>query len=603
MRFNHIPILLLLATALMQAQSRESEQAVLARAGSRVVTEAEFVRRFELTPGPNRHGSGLEQEKAVALYSLVAEKLLADEARRHGLDRDSAAVLALEGLRKVLARDELYRQEVAQRVTIAAPEVQTQARRALRELRVEYLYFEDSVAARVARTGLRPSKPLKSAVFDSSIAVLYDTVTVVWGEADTSIEDAAYQLKAKEISPVIRAGTGSYILRLLDSRPNRTYGGMQVQVLREKTEQIIRSRREHRRLNEFLAEALRGKIGYGRPSSIRALVEGILGLPRKGRDTLVALKVADIPLLYAACASVLPDTMAVAGPKAWETSVMIDRFCQTGFSYRNRISRRDLAAKASLQIRIWVEQELLEQEAMSRHLDESPGVRSMLETWTDSYLAGRMKSEVQGRSSVSDDEAWQALHEDDSTVVLPRVRIRELWTKDLARMQTVFESLRGGMTFEDAIQKFSDDPAERMTFTDLSEFPITDRPPIGAIAWRMEPGNWYGPVRERGGYVTFTLLRKLMPKASRDSTFQKKLAAERSTLLGLKKRGSLNYTIAGLAKRAGVSVFTDRLAHITVTRLPMVTFKVLGFGGRMFAVPFIDRQVEWLEVETSEPLP
>jgi len=28
-----------------------------------------------------------------------------------------------------------------------------------------------------------------------------------------------------------------------------------------------------------------------------------------------------------------------------------------------------------------------------------------------------------------------------------------------------------------------------------------------------------------------------------------------------------------------------------------MTFRVLGFGGRMFAVPFVDRQIEWLNVE------
>jgi hypothetical protein len=32
----------------------------------------------------------------------------------------------------------------------------------------------------------------------------------------------------------------------------------------------------------------------------------------------------------------------------------------------------------------------------------------------------------------------------------------------------------------------------------------------------------------------------------------------------------------------------------------MMTFRILGFGGKMPAVPFVDPQLDWLDVETPK---
>jgi hypothetical protein len=30
----------------------------------------------------------------------------------------------------------------------------------------------------------------------------------------------------------------------------------------------------------------------------------------------------------------------------------------------------------------------------------------------------------------------------------------------------------------------------------------------------------------------------------------------------------------------------------------MMTYRILGFGGRMFEVPFVERQIDWLSIES-----
>jgi len=65
----------------------------------------------------------------------------------------------------------------------------------------------------------------------------------------------------------------------------------------------------------------------------------------------------------------------------------------------------------------------------------------------------------------------------------------------------------------------------------------------------------------------------------------------------MKARRALSLFLAGAGKEMGFDVYADRLRMIKVSTIPMMTFRILGFGGRMPAVPFVDPQLDWLDVE------
>jgi len=37
---------------------------------------------------------------------------------------------------------------------------------------------------------------------------------------------------------------------------------------------------------------------------------------------------------------------------------------------------------------------------------------------------------------------------------------------------------------------------------------------------------------------------------------------------------------------------------LKVSPVPMMTFRLLGFGGRMFEVPFVEPELDWLNVDS-----
>lgn len=99
----------------------------LAWVDSHTITRDDLRRRIELMPWPVKHGrASLDSARVKALESLVAEQLLADQARRDGLDQSSHLVRTREALRRTLVRDALYR-DVTRGVADPAPDAITRA--------------------------------------------------------------------------------------------------------------------------------------------------------------------------------------------------------------------------------------------------------------------------------------------------------------------------------------------------------------------------------------------------------------------------------------------------------------------------------------------
>ena len=87
------------------------------------------------------------------------------------------------------------------------------------------------------------------------------------------------------------------------------------------------------------------------------------------------------------------------------------------------------------------------------------------------------------------------------------------------------------------------------------------------------------------------------------STLRKCLFQAASAAHSLKRKKKLNVFIAKSAQQHGYDIYEDRLKLLQVNNTPMMTYRILGFGGRMFAVPFVTRQVDWIGVDNPEKIP
>jgi hypothetical protein len=301
------------------------------------------------------------------------------------------------------------------------------------------------------------------------------------------------------------------------------------------------------------------------------------------------------------CSQILADTVLVAGSAAWSVDQVIDQLVQKGFLIAGDAKRR--AGRRLYDVFWeWSVQELLAQEGLRRGLDTAPDVQESLAPWREHYLAAMMKARAASGTEVTDEEVYRYLAGRDTAAPIPRVRVRELRTLTLEAMGEALSALDGGMSCGQVVDRWTSDAGARRTQGVTQLFAVTERPPVGMLASRLEVGERYGPVLDSTGYVYFELLEKQNAAATGDTTAAARFRDARAELLSLKARRQVSLFLAKTGQERGFEAYTDRLKRVKVSDVPMVTYRFLGFGGRMFAVPFVDPQVEWLTLEPPADL-
>jgi hypothetical protein len=587
-----------------RSQPADHQNSFIARVGQSYISEHEFLERYELLPWQYRNRkNNVEESKLVFLYSLIAEKVLAQEALTRHIDQDSMYQQAVDGIKKMLARDQLYREEISGKVQVSKREIQKAIIDAKRQLFLSYLYFEDSTDAVFVRNQLKNCRQFDRFHIDTTMAVLRDTATLFWGEAEAPIEQAAFRLKKGECSPVVKASTGFYILHVEKDLPNPDYSSLQPPVLVERVEMKLRLRKEEVRLDEYLQEVLKTKTGFSLPRPFKIVAKALTDAWKNeapGSETMIKDSLLDV--LNMRCESILHDSMVVVGSSVWSVDDVLSKL-------RGKIFKIDpnrttgIAAQLNNHLFILVGQELLAQEAISRKLDEQWSVSGELDMWRQQILAKYVEMDVRRQVQVTDQDVFHYIAGINPGMQYPRVQIRELHTRDIRAMDQALEEIRSGVSFESVIRHRSCDTHTTQDGGLSEKFAINMRPPLGMLAWNMQVGERSGPLQVKGEYIFFELLKKELPAHMTDSAFQASMQTAASAARQLKQKKTLDLYIAKCAQQRGFDIYTDRLKLLEVNQTPMMTYRILGFGGRMFAAPFVTPQMDWMDIDNPEEMP
>lgn len=598
--------LFLLGGSLCKGQSEQPQESVLAKVGNAFISEKEFLERFELVPSQLRNrGANLEESKLLFLYSLIAEKLLAQEALAKHLDTISAVQQALFQLKKDLVRDQLYREQILGKIHVSRTEIQKAIPDAMRALFVSYMYFEDSSDASFIKRQLANCKNFDQFQIDTSLATIRDTATILWGEAEAPIEQAAFRLKKGGCSPVIQASTGYYILHVEKEWQNPYFASMDPNVLYERVGIKLRLRKEKARLDEYLATAFHEKNGFSIPGPFQRLAH-VLSETWKDKTSGSEEIVSDslLEILYARCKEQLQDSMVVVGNSFWTVEDVLNKLWGKIFIIDNSRTT-GIAAQLNNQLLVLVQQELLAEEGLARHLDERSSMNIDLGMWRQQVLSRAAIIDFKKNVQVSDQDVFEYLSRAEPTMQYPLFQIRELHTTDIKSMDEALQELRSGGSFEKIIRQKSTDSNSAQSGGLTGLFSMNTRFPLGIIAWQMNIGERRGPIPEKNGYIYFELVKKEYPSGVSDSAFSATLQRNSSYARLQKQKKLLDSYIAQCAQEQGYTIFADRLKMLKVSTVPMMTYRILGFGGKMFAAPFVNPQIDWMDEENPKknPLP
>lgn len=556
------------------------------------ITASEFKKRFELAIYPHKEiEATLDSTKEGFLFSMISERLLADEAAKEGKTLTEEARQSEYEATNTYLRDALYREEILSKVHVTAKEIAEGVRDATYKYLIDVYYFSDSASAyEFYRHCLR----LESVQLDSFVTnnrVPMDTMSVKYGDLVDNEEEAFWGHKKGFMSKPISGKDQFAIIRVATREYDVSFSHLSLQEKEEKIRKLFQKRKEIAATERYIDNTLGNVQVQMRKDMIGTLVDSISWLlNRQSPPQFVLyynLTQPDIDTLLemfrASDSSNMITIHYMDGSETDRTlniSEVINALIPSTF-YCKDPSRPAVFSGIDVTLRHLVEYYLLAEKAVKMGLEKSTEVRSNVDLVMRAYDAAEMRDEVL------------------DTVQLSASDLDEFLRKyNASDLKNIFLSIQkfNARTLDEAVQVYNlldklDSADSNTRRGELSRLnPDTVRSDafllgtVGSFFSQMGPGSIYGPIENReGAYSLYRLLSRTtnIPYTSLD------LSIDTTKMIALsnKREEVLSRYVASLAEKGNVKIFLDALKHVRVEPIQMFTVRYVGFGGEINAVP------------------
>lgn len=576
-------------------------QDTIARVGHTVITANELIRRLELMPFPGTKKIGRNDSlKINALLAMVAEKLLAHEARRLGLPEDKRTSLMHRELENALIRDELYKREIVATSKPRRNEINTGMTRFTTEIKVlSFLVRTEADGEKLAGALLTAGK---DSVLHNAPAFLYtqvDTIMLRFGVPDTSFENAAFAIGESRVSKTFFSSNfGWVVLYVMERRTNLEAAKLSLVDRRHRVEQVLQARHENERGEQYLRETLKSKHAKADGHFFNLLADSIVGIWKedtaryytKGAYTLTSDMV---DLILDRLQPFLDSTLIAIDNGDLTLGEVLEMFRYKDFRSK-ALQGKEFRLEFNEALKSVAAQEILMRKGRNQGLQYSPAVQNDVQVWADYWAAGALYYRVRDSVAVSEEEILQHLVKHKE--IFGRyyeVDVREVLSDSLQGVGIILEKLQSGQGLAELASRYSRRAEWAKSGGRSGYFQVLRHPEIGFEAMNADTGRLIGPVRIPEGYSLFEVLGKRRTRQAvvGFDTLKQNVYMH---LLAEKRKQSVDRYIANLAREQHVTVDFDKLKRVQVSRVPMFTRRFLGFGGSMTAVPMLMQRWNWI---------
>jgi hypothetical protein len=598
-------LLLLSMTAHAQVSGRSAALPVdtLAKVGSAVINATDFLERFELMPWPRKDvPSKNESVKLEFLRSMVAEKLLAVEAAAMNIGNDSESVTLQRNLERIFVRDEYYKKQVLPKITVTEAEMKEGMKRFPYELEVEVLAIVSKGDGTILKKRLSQNKN-KTSVFDQfrdSLYVPVDTLQIKFGSVAKEIEDAVFAIGKDSLSQPIVTDFGMVMFRLLKWEMEPQNARFSHTDRMHKVESIIKLRKEEIIAKKAFADVTSPQRAEADPAIFIRLADSVIAMLRSdsvsygsnGSFKFPSSAVDQLSKKFAGEHGTTFITIASGNMSLHDVL--------TGLSNNNilfpSLVPEHIRIVLNNNIKTVIQNELLSREGLRQNLNQSSKVRHDLSVWMDSRKNWLLSRRIIDAVTVSDEEIEQDFLQHAVLYGAEvRVSLKALLADSVTAAMQLRKRLANGESFEQIGSSYQkrQDPFFNGMPTPLKN--IKELGTLGQFAAIAAPKEIVGPKSIDRGNVIFTVVNKVVVDDSVRSFFSEKRSEISRKLLSEKQQSALNKYIGTLAKKYNVVMDEEALKRVKTTTTNMVTWRNIGFGGRVVAVPQMFRQAEWVD--------
>ncbi len=208
--------------AALGAEGPAAPDPVVATVGSRTITRSQVQRRMETLPAQQKKEVLLDARPL--LRQMVQEELLLQAAEAEKMEADPAVAARLDQARRGVLLNEIIGRKILAAAKVGDDEVQKfydadQARFAGERVAASHIMLRTEAEAQQVLEDLRGGRDFAALARERSMDAASaprggDLGLVVRGTAPKAFEDAAFKLKAGEISPVVKTEYGFHVIQV-----------------------------------------------------------------------------------------------------------------------------------------------------------------------------------------------------------------------------------------------------------------------------------------------------------------------------------------------------------------------------------------------------
>jgi len=575
----------------------------LATTGSITISSEEFTRRYEFTPHPQNKISNLIDPKREFLLTIIAEKLLAQEASKLGLNRDEDLASLINYLKGIFLRDALYQIEIKNKITFSDSLFKIGQERIKKIFSLKFLFAQDINEIDSLYTLLNNKVNFDSLLVTRDEYAEQDSIKkVTFGEMHPLVENQVYNLLPGLFSKPIKMKEGWYIFKVSSIE---TKGGISLDE-ETKVKRIISNRIEDELYEKFYKDFFQGITVSTDKELFEQLVNQFFNYLNENekqfsKTAKVNFQLGEVELKE--ITKLMRNEHSKTFIKFPENPISVKQFLNylmfSGINF-NQVDFSYIQKILSTTVFNYIKNELLIREALKRGYDKLPSVQNELKIWNEYYLSQRLMNKIYLSKSATDEEALHFYNKENRVVHLPdSIKIAELTTNNLDTISEILENIINETNLVALAKKFENRIINASKVVS-DFFPVTQRGEIGKIASQMEMNQIYGPIKTSEGYSLIQLIDKKNGATKKFAVFEDAKSEVKNILRSKKMMEVLDTLTARLALESNLKIDYELLNKLKLTDVNIIVLKRFGFGGQLLAVPYSQPFSSWYNLYLEE---
>ena len=557
----------------------------LAMVNGEPITRNQFINRFELTIYPGKGlNSDLSEVKKQFLYSMIAEKLLSNKYAMSSSMQDPNEDFIKDEIKAIFLRDALYRQEVLSKVKVTADELQTGMRHAGYIYIVDTFYFPDSIWADSFYKKIKSKSQSSVYHIADSLNLCHDTLSIGYGESDETIENAFFGHDINFNSRPANTIDGWVVFRIIGKKPEVKFSSVSPAEKSGMVRDIIAYRKSYRLGRDYLENVMKGinvNVNYRIFNPLVYKIKSILAVHRpasfEGGYYLSRQELKNLKDNFS-----FDPRAPMLKFQGGELSLgyIFDNLSLAGFAPVDT-SLREITISLHNSMKFIVQNYFLAKRAIEMGLEASPEVQYNTNTFLDAYRSNNFAGEIADTIKVKTNELNHFFESHPDEVL-----------KDVELRMQIFslDNINEAAEILNRLNRIKSTLADTTGAVWLHAYQLHE---LGAVLSELDDGSVYGPVFINGKYTIFRIIQKKSGISQKE--IKKSIQAARDLFLEQKQKEVINKYLADLALDQSVKIYESNLAKVDVTPIQMLTFRYIGFGGKIIAAPALYPREDWID--------